>query len=108
MTTVEWFRIDFARQLRRQLPGLLRPVFPYRLVTGLFLGGGEGYVSLIEHEAFHAFQGELAPDQLAAAERAARRRAGPIRRGAGVPGRLARGAGAARGRRARRRRAAER
>jgi hypothetical protein len=70
LPTLEWFRIDFARQLRDRLPAFLRPVFPYRFVTELFLGGSDGYICLISHEVFHAYQGALAPERLAQAERA--------------------------------------
>jgi hypothetical protein len=70
LPTLEWFRIDFARHLREQVPGFLRPVFPRRFVTDLFLGGSDGYICLLSHEAFHAYQGALAPELLAAAERA--------------------------------------
>jgi hypothetical protein len=69
LPTLEWFRIDFARHLREQVPGFLRPVLPSRFVTDLFLGGSDGYICLLSHESFHAFQGEVAPESLAAAER---------------------------------------
>lgn len=70
LSTLEWFRIDFARHLRAQLPGFLRPILPFRFVTELFLGGSDGYICLVSHEAFHAYQGAVAPEMLAAAERA--------------------------------------
>ena len=67
--TLEWMRIDLARQIRSQLPSALATVFPYRWAVRLLIGGTDGYLCLVEHEAFHAFQGSLAPERLAAAER---------------------------------------
>ncbi len=68
--TFEWLLIGLTRKLRGELPGFLAPVFPYRLAQRLFIGGSDGYISLVLHEAFHAYQGTVAPDRVAAAERA--------------------------------------
>ena len=70
MQTMEWIEISFANQFRRDLPGFLTAVFPYTLVTNLFIRGSDGYISLLIHESFHAYQGELAPEKVAAAETA--------------------------------------
>jgi len=70
MTTMEWMEISLANQFRQELPSFLVPIFPYPLVTGLFLRGSEGYISYVAHESFHAYQGMTAPERLAAAETA--------------------------------------
>lgn len=70
MQTMEWTEISFANQLRNELPSFLTAVFPYPLITNLFIRGSDGYISLLVHEAFHAYQGELAPAKVAAAETA--------------------------------------
>lgn len=71
MTTMEWMEISLTDQFRSDLPSFLAPVIPYRLLNTLFIRGSEGYISLLAHESFHAYQGSLAPEKLAAAENAA-------------------------------------
>jgi hypothetical protein len=73
MQTQEWMEISLSNQLRADLPAFLVPIFPYRLANDLFLRGSEGYISLLSHESFHAYQGTVAPDRLAAAETAVSR-----------------------------------
>ena len=73
MTTMAWMEISLTNQFRTDLPPFLQPIFPYPLVTNLFLRGSDGYISLIAHESFHAFQGTTAPERLAAAETAVSR-----------------------------------
>jgi hypothetical protein len=70
MPTMEWMEISLTNQFRQELPSFLAPIFPYSLVTGLFLRGSDGYISLVAHESFHAYQGIIAPERLAAAETA--------------------------------------
>jgi hypothetical protein len=72
LTTKEWMRIMLAEQFREDLPAFLRPIFPYRLVTSLFIDSSDFYISGLLHEAFHAYQGLIAPEKLAAAETAVR------------------------------------
>lgn len=72
LQTREWMEIQLAQTVRSDLPGFLRPVFPYRLFIGLLLGGDDKYISLTAHESFHAWQGHAAPQKFAAAETAAR------------------------------------
>lgn len=71
MTTMEWMEISLADQFRRDLPSFLAPVIPYGLLNKLFIRGSEGYISLLAHESFHAYQGSVAPEKLGAAENAA-------------------------------------
>lgn len=70
--TMERLQIAMTEQFRRDLPSVLRPIFPYRIATNLFVGGTDGYISLLLHEAFHAHQATTAPARLQAAERATR------------------------------------
>jgi hypothetical protein len=70
MPTMEWMEIGLAHQFRDMLPSFLEPVFPYTLVSGVFLRGSDGYISLLAHESFHAYQGVVASERLAAAETA--------------------------------------
>ncbi|MDX1666981.1 MAG: hypothetical protein R3350_07120, partial [Saprospiraceae bacterium] len=71
MTLREWTVIRMGNELRDALPGLLRLFVPYRLIS-LGMGtlfGTEWFISAVEHESFHAFQGLTTPGRLARAER---------------------------------------
>ncbi|MFP4395858.1 MAG: hypothetical protein ACLFTI_11400 [Anaerolineales bacterium] len=71
MQTKEYAAVAFYNGFREDLPGFLRPIFPYRLVWGLLIDSTETYVGGLAHEAFHAYQGRVAPARLYATERAA-------------------------------------
>lgn len=66
--TREYAEIAFYAGFREQLPHWLRDVFPYPLVWKLLMGETDTYVAAVEHEAFHSFQGILAPTRLEEAE----------------------------------------
>ncbi len=68
LMTFDWAKISLMRPIRQDLPPFIRPVFPYRLFLAQLLGGDDKYITLIAHEAFHAYQGMLAPEKLAASE----------------------------------------
>ena len=68
--TKEYAKVEFFQDFRHDLPPFLQPVFPYRLAWALLMGSTENYVGGLAHEAFHAYQGTVAPERLAAAERA--------------------------------------
>jgi hypothetical protein len=68
LQSFEWAKISLVQPIRQDLPPFLRPIFPYRLFVGQLLGGSDKYISLIAHETFHAYQGMMAPQKLAAAE----------------------------------------
>jgi len=70
LETREYMLIAFVRGFSAQLPSFVRPIFPYRLAYRLLVDGSDGYISLLSHEEFHAFQGIQASDRLAAAEKA--------------------------------------
>jgi hypothetical protein len=69
--TREYSEVAFYRDFRREIPPLLAPVIPVRLAWMLLMGKTEMYVAALEHESFHAYQGRLAVEQLAEAERSA-------------------------------------
>ncbi|MFO7743745.1 MAG: hypothetical protein R6X31_15710, partial [Anaerolineae bacterium] len=66
--TREYARVSFFSEFPGEVPPLLRPVVPYRLVWRFLLGATETYVGALAHEAFHAYQGMEAPERLYAAE----------------------------------------
>lgn len=65
-----WMQISLTQNIRDDLPSFLKPVFPYRLFINQLVSGDDQYISLIAHECFHAYQGRLATEKLAAAENA--------------------------------------
>jgi len=67
--TREYAEIAFVRDFRRQLPPFLSNLVPVRLAWALLMGKTDAYIAALEHESFHAYQGMLAADRLAAAER---------------------------------------
>lgn len=71
LTTMEWTQIALSNQMRADMPPIVNLVFPYDLFTRQLLSSSDQYISLVAHEAFHAYQGAAAPDRLAAAERTA-------------------------------------
>lgn len=76
MATQEWTRIMLYEQFHKDLPPVLRDIFPYRLAASLLLQGSDGYLMAIVHEAFHAYQGSVAPERLIAGERVQRAQEG--------------------------------
>lgn len=68
LQTFDWAQISLAAQIRGDLPGFLRPVFPYRLFLNQLVSGSDQYITLAAHEAFHAYQGMVVPEKLAEAE----------------------------------------
>ena len=68
LATKEYAKIDFVQGFRRDLPPFLQPIFPYRLAWSLLMGTTEAYLGALAHESFHAHQGTVVPERLAAAE----------------------------------------
>ena len=66
----DWMQISLTQNIRDDLPSFLQPVFPYRLFIRQLVSGNDQYISLNAHECFHAYQGRLAAEKLAAAENA--------------------------------------
>jgi len=66
--THEYGEIDFYRGFQRDLPPILRNIVPVRLVWAVLMGKTETYIAALEHESFHAFEGQLAEEQLNASE----------------------------------------
>jgi hypothetical protein len=69
MPTYEWFRIDLMNHFRSDLPGFVKPIFPYSLVASIFIPNSDTYLSMIQHESFHAFQAVWAHPRFEQAER---------------------------------------
>jgi hypothetical protein len=70
MTTKEWTEIGLAEPIREPLPPLLQSILPYRLYCRLLVGNSDRYITLMMHEAFHAYEGQAAQDRLESAEKA--------------------------------------
>ena len=68
LPSADWFRIGLMNQFRNDLPGFLKPVFPYSLVASIFFPNSDTYLSMIQHESFHAFQAVWAQSRFDAAE----------------------------------------
>ncbi len=70
--TREYMQVTFFKELRENLPPVVKAVFPYEIYCKLVMGCAETYVSTIIHQAFHSYQGTLVPHRLEEAELAAR------------------------------------
>ena len=70
ITTRDWTEIGLVEPILEDFPSWLHPVLPYKLFIRVMLGDSDRYISLIQHESFHAFEGETAYDLLEAAENA--------------------------------------
>lgn len=68
MPTLDWFKISLVDQIKSDLPSFVVPVFPYSLFINQLVSGSDQYISLSAHEAFHSYQGRMAPDKFADAE----------------------------------------
>lgn len=66
--TREYSQVVFTRDFRKQLPPFISSLVPVRLVWALLMGKTDAYIGALEHESFHAYEGILAADRLAAAE----------------------------------------
>ncbi|UCG58969.1 MAG: hypothetical protein JSU70_05560, partial [Phycisphaerales bacterium] len=67
MTTKAWTEIGLGNEIRDDLPGALKILVPYRALGRIF--NSDWHVCAVLHESFHAYQGMVAPDRLAEAER---------------------------------------
>lgn len=70
MSTREWARISLMNQIRKDLPPLLKQIFPYRLAIPLYTS--DWHIIALLHESFHAYQAEVAPARFEDAQRAYR------------------------------------
>lgn len=66
--TAEWFRLGLMNEFRNDLPAFLKPIFPYSLVASIFFPNSDTFLSMIQHESFHAFQAQWAPERFEQAE----------------------------------------
>ena len=70
ITTRDWTEIGLVEPILEDFPSWLHPVQPYKLFIRFMLGDSDRYISLIQHESFHAFEGATAYAVLEAAENA--------------------------------------
>lgn len=68
MTTKAWTSIHMVELIKSELPGPLKPVFPYFVFTNQF--NSDWYVSAVLHESFHVLQARYAYERLEESERA--------------------------------------
>lgn len=68
MQTKEFAEVSFYNGFKNELPPVIREVFPYKIFWNLIMGEAETYVTGLIHEAFHAFQGEMAFDKFVKSE----------------------------------------
>ncbi len=66
MATLEQTRAVLIGEVRDDLPGFLKPIFPYRLVLGLYVS--DWHIAALNHESFHAYQATVAPAKFKLAE----------------------------------------
>lgn len=66
--TAEWFRLGLMNEFRNDLPTFLKPIFPYSLVASIFFPNSDTYLSMIQHESFHAYQAIWAQPRFEQAE----------------------------------------
>ncbi len=67
--TREYGEVSFYQGFRQGLPPVISGVVPVRLGWQFLMGKTDSYIAALEHESFHAYEGMLAPQMLAAAER---------------------------------------
>lgn len=72
MQTKEYGAVAFYKGFKNELPPVLNAIFPYKIFWNMLMGKAENYIGGMAHEAFHAFQGTVAPERLAESEYASR------------------------------------
>ncbi len=70
LTTFEYYPILMRELIRTEQPDFFKSVFPYRIATNLLVDSSDQFITLILHEAAHAYQGFTAPERLVAGEQA--------------------------------------
>ncbi|PWN06531.1 hypothetical protein [Rhodohalobacter mucosus] len=68
LQTREFAEVSFYSGFKKELPPLIRQVFPYKLFWNLVMGEAESYLAALIHEAFHAHQGMLSNKKFSRAE----------------------------------------
>lgn len=59
--TKEWMCIHSVREMRGQVPSLLRPIVPYRLLIRFFgMNSSDLHITALLHETVHAYQAQAA------------------------------------------------
>ena len=70
LPTFDGLQWDLINQFRTDLPPIINTIFPYKLMVNIFLPHSDNYLSLVQHENFHAFQATWAEERLFRAEKA--------------------------------------
>lgn len=68
LPTKEFMEIEFYKNIKEQMPSLLRPFVPYSLLFNVLMGETDTYIAACEHEFFHAYQGVINSSRLFEAE----------------------------------------
>jgi hypothetical protein len=66
--TREYSQINFSQSFRQDMPPVISNFIPVRLIWTFMMGKTDTYIAALEHESFHAFEGQLAVEQLNASE----------------------------------------
>lgn len=72
LSTKEAMAIGISDQIKKDLPGPLAAILPYRVFGRVLVGNSDQYISKLLHESFHGYQGMTAEARLAASENANR------------------------------------
>jgi hypothetical protein len=67
-TTREYSQVSFYTDFRENLPPILSNVVPVRLVWSFLMGKTESYIAALEHESFHAWEGNTTLEKFTASE----------------------------------------
>lgn len=70
LPTNDWMRISLVQQIQADMPEILQKIIPFPLIAKIFFPNSETYLSLIQHENFHAYQATWAKERLYLAETA--------------------------------------
>lgn len=67
MPTKEWTKIKLVKMIKKDLPGFLKPIFPYRLFTNKI--DSDKHIVSVLHKSFHVFQAHQNYDRFENAEK---------------------------------------
>jgi len=70
LPTLDWMRINLIQQIQASAPDILQRIIPSSFLGKIFFPNSDTYLSLIQHENFHAYQATWAKERLYQAETA--------------------------------------
>ena len=70
LPTFDWMRIGLMQQIQADIPDFLQRIIPFPLISKIFFPNSDTYLSLIQHENFHAYQATWAKERFYLAETA--------------------------------------